>query len=54
VDATSATNLSTTDLAGNIITPGMAGLGGTGGFDTNDRRAPSGADGLRAELAVNP
>jgi hypothetical protein len=54
VDATSATNLSSSDLAGNVITLGIAGLGGAGGFGTNQRFAPSGADGLRVELAVNP
>jgi hypothetical protein len=54
VDATSATNLSSTDLAGNVITLGSAGHGGLGGFGTNERYAPSGTGGLRAELAVNP
>ena len=54
VDATSATNLSSSDLAGNVITLGVAGLGGAGGYGTNEQFAPSGADGLRAEVAVNP
>lgn len=53
-DASSSSNLTAADLAGNIVTLGDAGLGGAGGVGANATTAASGADGLRAALEKRP